>query len=140
MIDGLSQVGAAAWVCLESARTVVHPREAKLARVERVAVESLKQCGRAWLLETGAKAAFSDALGQTGTVVIADTAGNDPLPTDAPDLAPDLALFIGPEGGWTPEELAAARAVGAKVCRFGAHTMRIETAAVVACARLLPVG
>jgi 16S rRNA (uracil1498-N3)-methyltransferase len=48
-----------------------------------------------------------------------------------------VRLLVGPEGGWAAEELETARAAGARVARFGPHVMRIETAAVAACAVVL---
>ncbi len=48
-----------------------------------------------------------------------------------------VRLLIGPEGGWTPAELGRARDAGATIARFGAHTMRIETAALGTAAILL---
>ena len=40
----------------------------------------------------------------------------------------DLSLAIGPEGGWTPEELALAT----DLVSLGPHVLRVETAAVAA--------
>jgi 16S rRNA (uracil1498-N3)-methyltransferase len=54
-----------------------------------------------------------------------------------PTHAPTIRLLIGPEGGWTPDELRAARDAGARIASFGPHTMRIETAAPVAAAVIL---
>ncbi|MDA1194614.1 MAG: 16S rRNA (uracil(1498)-N(3))-methyltransferase, partial [Planctomycetota bacterium] len=43
-------------------------------------------------------------------------------------------LLIGPEGGFTSEELAAAQAAGASVAHLGRPALRVETAAVAAAA------
>ena len=130
LIDGLSQVGAAAWRPLLAVRTVVEPRAAKLQRLERVAVESLKQSGRAWLLEIGEPLTFQAALASAPRVVVADGSG-EPYAAVGAD---HIALLIGPEGGWAPAELGAAREAGATIARFGPHIMRVEVAAVVASA------
>jgi len=39
-------------------------------------------------------------------------------------------LCVGPEGGWTDQELAAAVEMGATMIGLGRHVLRIETAAV----------
>ncbi|MEM1433704.1 MAG: RsmE family RNA methyltransferase [Pseudomonadota bacterium] len=44
----------------------------------------------------------------------------------------DTALLLGPEGGWTQEELARAEAVGWRVTRLGALVLRAETAPLAA--------
>lgn len=154
MIDQLSQVGADVLVPMRCERSVVEPREHKLERLRRIAVEAAKQCGRAWLLEIEAMRNIDEALRSDGrdhgshpcTLVIADASGESPTPAAIAKLrdhAKELGLvrvLIGPEGGFTERELRQAReALGDRlfVLRFGPHIMRIETAAVVACARVL---
>jgi 16S rRNA (uracil1498-N3)-methyltransferase len=133
MIDGLSQVGVGTWSPLLSERTVVEPRAGKLERLHRVAIEAMKQCGRAWLLEIGESVGFDTAL--AGRVVMADASGAPYQRTGAEKLT----LLIGPEGGWSEAELATARVAGVQVARFGVHTMRTETAAMVAAAVVMEV-
>jgi 16S rRNA (uracil1498-N3)-methyltransferase len=134
MIDGLSQVGAGSWRPLLAARIAVEPGGGRIARLDRIAAESMKQCGRAWLLRIGPPATLDGALAGPGPVVLAEASG-------APFAGgPVLALLIGPEGGWEPAELARARAAGAALASFGPHTMRTETAAVVAAAALVSAG
>jgi len=124
LIDGRAQVGAAVWRPLETAHGV--REEWRRERVESIAREASKQSGRAWLMEVGEGMKFEDAV-RNSAVVIADAGGEK-----FDGAGDDLRLLIGPEGGWTEGEIALARMAGARVCRFGVHTMRIETAAVVA--------
>lgn len=132
MIDGLSQAGAASWAPLDTVRTVVEPGSGKIDRLERIAAESAKQCGRAWKLEVAPGLRFAQAL-EHPNVVIADGTGE----AYGACGAEAFRLLVGPEGGFAPEEIDQARAAGARVCRFGPHIMRIETAAVVAAAMIL---
>jgi 16S rRNA (uracil1498-N3)-methyltransferase len=53
------------------------------------------------------------------------------------DAVPRVALFIGAEGGFTPEEAEAARAAGCQIVTLGARVMRAETASLAAVAALL---
>ncbi len=46
------------------------------------------------------------------------------------------ALLIGPEGGWEPEERAAAVAAGWTKVSLGTHVLRAETAGIAALAVL----
>jgi 16S rRNA (uracil1498-N3)-methyltransferase len=129
MIDQLSQLGVTAWRPLRTARA---ERDAFRAdKLERVAIEAAKQCGRAWALELGDWADFAGAL-EDPRAMVADATGEPANPaTD------DTVLLLGPEGGWTEDELARTRATGRRVCRVGMHVMRIETAAIAASACLL---
>jgi len=134
LIDGLSQVGAASWSPLDSARSITEPGPGKLDRLERTAAEAAKQSGRAWRLEIGGAMRLAEAL-VGPRAVVADVSGVAYEPVGGPTVR----LLIGPEGGWTPDELTAARQAGSRIARFGPHTMRIETAATVAAGIVLDV-
>lgn len=135
MIDALAEVGAARWRPLATEWGVVDPRDTKLARLDRIAREASKQCGRAWTLELGDRAAMSDALTPDASLglVMADASGD----WYEPKGVGNIRLLVGPEGGWTPRERTLARDAGAALCRFGAHAMRIEVAAPIAAAVIL---
>lgn len=132
LIDSISQAGAACWSPLASARAIVDPREGKIERLHRVTIESLKQSGRAWLLEIGPAVSFAQAIALPNAV-LADASG----PLYAATGASEVTLLIGPEGGFDAAEIALARERGAAVSSFGVHTMRTETAATVAAAIIL---
>ena len=137
MIDGLSQVGAASWSPLNTARGIVDPREAKLSRLERIAREAAKQCGRAWVLRIDRAMELADVLrAGDARIIVADESGEPFAPSSINDQRP-IHLLIGPEGGWAQGELAAARSAGAQITRFGLLTMRIETAAIAATAIIM---
>ena len=127
MIDQLSQVGVAVWRPLITERTIVEPRQGKLDRLHRIAIESMKQCGRAWVMEIGEAVDFAAALMPMPDVQIALAhAGGG-----AGCSVRSSRLLVGPEGGWSVSELA--RAADAKVAKvgLGRHVLRTETATVV---------
>lgn len=132
MIDQLSQLGVATWRPLLCERGSEGPSTAKLARLQRVTVESAKQCGRAYLLEIGGPVTFH-AAASMDRVVIADASGK---PYDAAVQDP-TRLVVGPEGGLTKAEIDLAHTSGCLVARFGPHIMRIETAALAAAGHML---
>ncbi|MBL9030882.1 MAG: 16S rRNA (uracil(1498)-N(3))-methyltransferase [Phycisphaerae bacterium] len=131
LIDGLAQVGAAAWRPLFTERG--ERQRCPVDRLERIAREASKQSGRAWTLRVEPEVGFDDALREPGTI-LADASG---AAASVPMHAEAVLVLIGPEGGWTPREMDTALAAGVRVARFGPHTMRIETAAVAACAIVL---
>ncbi len=140
MIDGLSQVGCAAWRPLITTRTVVDPREGKLERLARTAIESLKQCGRAYLMELGERIELGEVVRSGAenrlppTLVVADERGR---PASELPAMESCCVIVGPEGGLSPEERGALEKAGAVALRLGPHTLRTETAAVVACAAIM---
>ncbi len=140
MVDQLSQVGAAAWSPLVTRHTIAPPKAGRMDKLERVAAEAAKQCGRAWTMEIGTPVRLADALSRTHRVVrpgtrliIADPRGAP----YAPDGSSDIALLIGPEAGFADDEVDAARRAGATLCSIGPHLMRVGTAAVVASGLIL---
>ena len=48
-----------------------------------------------------------------------------------------VALFIGPEGGFAPEEIGRARAAGAQIATLGPRILRTETAGLCALSALM---
>ncbi|MCL4232777.1 MAG: 16S rRNA (uracil(1498)-N(3))-methyltransferase [Dehalococcoidia bacterium] len=111
-------------------------------RWERIAIEAAEQCGRLYMPVIEPPAHFNDLLGRHhGALVVADMGGRPWEEVSA--LLPDegrLAVAIGPEGGFSQEEVARARAHGALVARLGPNTLRSETAAVVAVALVRSLG
>lgn len=103
-------------------------------RWQRIAVEAAEQCGRLRVPVLEPPAPFEDLFRvRRAPLVIGDPRGLAPMA--AAPLLPvqgSLVLAIGPEGGFTADELAVARAAGAIALRLGPHTLRTETAAIAA--------
>lgn len=137
LVEGLVQVGAASWTPMQTRLGVVDPRESKLERMQRIVVEASKQSARAWLMEVREKRTFAEALSMPGdpreALILADARG-EPFQRTA---APALRVLVGPEGGFTDEEVDSARRAGASIVNFGRHAMRIETAAAAATAIIM---
>ncbi len=138
MIDQLSQVGAARFIPLITQRRVVEPRETRVAKWRQAtAVESAKQCGRAWLIEIDDPTPLADVLrAQRDSVLLVGDSRGDSAHQALHDAgaAPSVALLIGPEGGFTDDEREAIRAAGAAAIALGPHLLRVETAAAVGAA------
>ncbi len=132
MIDQLSQVGAEAWSHLRTTRSEREPRN--IDRVERTAIESLKQCGRAHTMRIEPPSDLVTLLAHHAPGrLVADATGSAELPP----IGDSVELLVGPEGGWSPEERLAFADAGTPLIRFGPHVLRIETAAVVGVACIL---
>lgn len=148
-----TEVGVSAFVPVITQRSLV--RDAKSAankreRWERIITEAAEQSGRGRLPMLHEPLSFAEALIQassshcrlipweratTGTVRAALRQALHQLPDDL--QYPTVALFIGPEGGYSGEEIEQATAAGAIPVTLGRRILRTETAAVVAAALVL---
>jgi 16S rRNA (uracil1498-N3)-methyltransferase len=131
-----TELGATRLVLLTAGRTQsFRAAAAASGRLERVARAAAKQSGAAAWPEIVGPIAASQALAaeMAPTRLLLDASGA-PFPAA---LAPNpAAIAIGPEGGWAPEELAAAKSLGWSVVRLPAGMLRAETAAIAALALL----
>lgn len=135
MIDQLSQCGVEQYTPLLTARTIADHKPAKPQRLARICEESLKQSGRAWLMQLNQPQALGDVLESVHPLTIIADASGPPwsvLTQQHPALhsAQALRILIGPEGGFAHDELVLAQARGALAVSCGPHILRIETAAV----------
>ena len=112
-------------------------------KLNRYVIEASKQCGRNRLLEIAEPQRWSEWLAGR-----AKSPADLPLrawvahPTGRPLTSQDLSearttlLAIGPEGGLTDDEVAAAAEAGWEIVRLGPRILRIETAAMALVAAL----
>jgi 16S rRNA (uracil1498-N3)-methyltransferase len=92
-------------------------------RVEKArqwAAGSLQQSRGAWVMEVESRAGLTECPGPVW--IVHPGGGPIPAPTDS------VTLAIGPEGGFSPEELTQ----GDAMVGLGARVLRVETAAIVA--------
>jgi len=100
----------------------------RLARIARAAAE---QSGQLTAPEFAGPVAAAEVLARAAAVssaLLLDRSGG-PFPGS---LATPVALWVGPEGGWSAQELAAADAAGWTRVRLPGATLRAETAAIAA--------
>lgn len=138
LLEMATQLGMSAFTPLVCARSVVKPGPQAPARWRRICLEACKQSRRFYLPAlreacTPAELAAAEATRDGHALWIAQPGGT-PLATlvaAALDAAPsDITVLIGPEGGFTEEELAAVKAAGGVEMDLGEAILRIETAAL----------
>ena len=127
IVQKLTELGVAHIVVLHAERSVVRwdaGRAAKhVAKLHRVAREAIRQSRQVWLPTIEGPTPALDLL----PAAVAAEPGGRPL------AGTDRVIAIGPEGGWSPTELA----VAADRVSLGSSVLRVETAALVAAARAL---
>jgi 16S rRNA (uracil1498-N3)-methyltransferase len=128
LVEKLTELGVNRFTPLRTRRSVVHPRETRLDKLERAVIEASKQCGRNTLMAVGPLTAWEDYCRRDDLParrLLAHPGGEGVQPT-----AEDVAVAVGPEGGFTDEEVALARAAGWRLAGLGPRVLRVETAAL----------
>lgn len=100
---------------------------------QRIARSATEQSERLYLPRLHAPRGLSEFLGRPPCPkLLFLQPGCEPLPTNLPRQA--LALLVGPEGGWTPDECNMARHANADLHGLGSLILRAETAPLAALA------
>ncbi len=143
-VEMLTEVGVDVIVPWAAARSVVHwsPERAEkgLARWRSTARESSKQARRVWLPDVRAPATTDQVcalLAAAGTPVVLHESGRRSADEVSVSRVGHVVLVIGPEGGFTDEELASFESAGAMSMRLGDTVLRTSTAGVAGAAVLL---
>lgn len=139
------ELGAAEIIPVLSERTVVHLEGDDLARKQEkwagIVVEAAKQCGQNWLPEVAApvspKALF-EAGRRFDLMLIASLQPDSRRFRDVlaefaaamPSGTRRILVMVGPEGDFTPAELALAKGHGCRPVSLGPIVLRTETAAL----------
>jgi 16S rRNA (uracil1498-N3)-methyltransferase len=133
IVEKTTELGVARIVPLRSDRAVLAPGRGRLARWRRVAIEAAEQCGRAVVPEFGGEpppGALELVADREQGVYVREA-------LDGAARTTAVALFVGPEGGWSDREREEHAAAGRVTVTLGPRTLRVETAAVVGVAQVL---
>ena len=134
-------LGVAAIQPIVSARTETTVaallRGARPERWRRIALASTKQSGRATLSEIRTPLAFEDYLAEPAArlrLMLVEPGAGAPVESIGAlrrwSIPHDVAVLVGPEGGWTDGELDAAAAQGVKLLTLGHRTLRADAVPV----------
>ncbi len=137
-IEKLTELGAFRTVPLIAQRTDSHLAAAAAKRVERwrrIAREAAQQSRRVTPPEIALPVRFNDALALSAStrIVLSEAEGQCTLKQALAGGAP-VALALGPEGGWTADELLAFAGARWIPASLGPTILRAETAAIAAVA------
>jgi 16S rRNA (uracil1498-N3)-methyltransferase len=113
----------------------------RIERWRRISLEAVKQCGRRKLVEITvprtvrefAGAGGVDSASQQTLLLFSERGGvaiTDALAEKSNPHA--VVAMVGPEGGWSDDELVLLNEAGSKAVTLGPRVLRTETAAIVA--------
>jgi len=155
LVEKAVELGVARIVPLVTARSVSQPRVAPASRrwdstrpvalasrqwdpkrLWRTVIEASKQCGRNRLMEIAEPRAWADYVADAADApcrLLAQPCGHPTVagPPSAADLPGRVLLAVGPEGGFTDEEVSLAVAAGWRMIDLGPRILRVETAAIL---------
>jgi len=140
LVQKATELGVSRIVPMETERVVARVADegvARQTRWARIAREAVKQCGRVIVPGIDPPRAFPEVLAEVASHDVAWVCwegGGQTLVEAAAGTASRLLLLIGPEGGFTADEVAAAESAGARRVSLGPRTLRAESAGLTAVA------
>ncbi|TQI67984.1 16S rRNA (uracil(1498)-N(3))-methyltransferase [Clostridium sp. KNHs216] len=138
------ETGAVGIVPVMTARCVSKPDEKaaakKIIRWQKIAHEAAKQSGRGIIPQVAPLTDFRQAVkqaAQDGEIILFFEGGGQSISKLANVETRELAIFIGPEGGFEQSEVDFALENGAAVGTLGARILRTETAPIAALSAIM---
>ena len=146
IVQKATELGVAAIVAMGGDRSVVRLDGAGLARRcehwRAVAISACEQCGRNRVPTISHAADLASACGEVDATSVRLLLAPDADQTliAVTRQAARIALAVGPEGGFSDEELSLAQQQGFTFCRLGPRMLRAETAPLAALAAIQAVA
>lgn len=133
LVEKLTELGVTELVPLIVERGVAQPTESAIERLNRSVIEAAKQCGRNRLMLVATPHTWHAWISAEPRTVsrrlLAHSSGSPLSQLSQPEpIATQIA--VGPEGGFTDTEVAAAVSAGWQCVSLGPRILRVETAAI----------
>ena len=139
------ELGARGITLFPSERCVAVPGDMtkKTARLQRIALETAKQCGRGRVPEVAMAESFAVAVEQAGRAELplflyeCEEKTHLKQILDESAALSTVAIVTGPEGGFEPHEAELAKSAGMRTVTLGPRILRCETAPAAALAAVM---
>jgi 16S rRNA (uracil1498-N3)-methyltransferase len=138
LVEKVSEIGVSNIVPMICSRSVVEPREAKVERWRKIAIEACSQCERSIVPTISEPVKFGELLStikEYNHAFLCHMTGI-PLANEYCEC-PSILLIVGPEGDFTPAEMEAAKEAGCTLVSLGPTILRTETAGIAAAAQII---
>ena len=154
VIQKTTELGVTRIVPLDTERADVRLRDGqgantRVTRWRRIALEAAKQTGRAYVPEIATPLSFNSLLAMPAVLpkevptnisrlMFSERGGRSFVEaTNSYSGQPaQILAMVGPEGGWTDDEIELARDGGCEIITLGGRTLRAETAGITVVALL----
>lgn len=140
ILQKTTELGVAQIVPMHSERSLQKPSQNRSERWHRIILSATKQCKRPWVPELAGAQQFEDCLAQVKAFALSlifwenETEQHIKTVLRGVPKPESIALFVGPEGGFSDEEINAATDSGCTPVTLGLNILRTETAAIAAVA------
>ena len=138
------ELGAAEIIPVLTSRCISRPShkamDKKLTRLQRIAYEAAKQCGRGIIPQVGPLLEFETAAAQmreSELSILFYEESRIPLSELLSPASASVSIMIGCEGGFSPSEVDFATAQGVSIAGLGKRILRCETAPIAALSAIL---
>ena len=138
IIEKVTELGATEFYPMVSEFGVRTAGSGTNTRFEKIAVSAIKQCDNPWLPRIHETASLSQALEQItqdGWQPVLCSELRPDIRMQDLDLSHPPCFLIGPEGGWSPPELALFNTLGIPEITISELILRAETAAIAVSAQ-----
>ncbi len=138
VLEGGTAVGIRQFVAVQAARSIGRPPAGRLSRWEAIVESAAEQSHRGVIPTVTGPVTLSSALAEDSDrrLLALDPSASLPL-AQAIDGSTAYTIAVGPEGGWTEEELASLQESGAVAVNLGPRILRARLAPIVAAAILV---
>lgn len=133
LVQKATELGADKIIPISTKRTIVNPRETKIERLKKIAIEAAKQSGRNTIPEIENIISVEKLMKTSKEFdlkLILDPKGKKIKEVLRNVMPKKIICLIGPEGGFTDEELEEAKKNGFIPARLGKEILRVETAGI----------
>ena len=135
LVEKVTELGAKEIIPITTERTI--PSHAKTDRWQKLALAAMKQCGRGYLPHVRSLLALEEVLKESSTFkhkLIAHETSSSSIGEYRSKFKPNesILVLIGPEGGFSEEEIQRCTDAGFTHISLGTRRLRTETAAITA--------
>jgi 16S rRNA (uracil1498-N3)-methyltransferase len=138
VLQKATELGAASFVPLFTDRCEIRPERVagKMERWERIVFEATKQSGRGVIPRVDSPCRLDELLSRSGRKILYESDQDETASLEEVVAMDEVILLIGPEGGWSEQELESTRRSECLVRHLGNRRLRAETAAIAAVAEI----